>query len=69
MEPNGYHIVLVSFFQSKPDNFKHLMTMIIIYMGSPNRLKNPDVRAELAETLEVVLPKFNTDGTWDITAR
>lgn len=36
------------------------MTMILIYMGSPKRMKNPHLRARLAEALEALLP-FHKD--------
>lgn len=33
-----------------------LLTSILIYMGSPQRMKNPHLRARLAEGLEALLP-------------
>lgn len=36
------------------------MTMILVYMGSPQRMKNPHLRARLAEALEALLP-FHKD--------
>ena len=33
-----------------------LMSMIIIFMGSPERMKNPHLRAKLAEMLESLMP-------------
>ena len=32
------------------------MTLILVYMGNPDRMKNPHLRAELAETLAMLLP-------------
>ncbi|XP_020626137.1 ubiquitin conjugation factor E4 A-like [Orbicella faveolata] len=34
----------------------HLVTFFIIYMGSPERVRNPHLRAKLAETLEALVP-------------
>ncbi|XP_071033652.1 ubiquitin conjugation factor E4 A [Parasteatoda tepidariorum] len=34
----------------------HFMTMILIFMGSPERVKNPHLRAHLAEMLESLMP-------------
>ncbi|XP_071536976.1 ubiquitin conjugation factor E4 A [Panulirus ornatus] len=35
----------------------HLMSFIIVFMGSPNRMNNPHLRARLAETLESLIPE------------
>ena len=43
-------------FQSQVENMEHLMTMILAFMGSPERLTNSDLRAKLAESLETFLP-------------
>ena len=32
------------------------MTLILVFMGSPDRMKNPHLRAELAETLAALMP-------------
>lgn len=37
-------------------DLKPLMSLIIIFMGSPERLKNPHLRAKLAEMLESLMP-------------
>ncbi|EDO44825.1 predicted protein [Nematostella vectensis] len=34
----------------------HLLTFFVIYMGSPERVKNPHLRAKLAEALECLVP-------------
>lgn len=34
----------------------HLVTFFVIYMGSPERVRNPHLRAKLAETLEALIP-------------
>nr|XP_022317607.1 ubiquitin conjugation factor E4 A-like [Crassostrea virginica] len=38
------------------DKLEHFMTLILVYMGSPERMRNPHLRAELAETLAALLP-------------
>ncbi|KAL3875775.1 hypothetical protein ACJMK2_033692 [Sinanodonta woodiana] len=38
------------------DKVEHLMTLILVYMGSPDRMLNPHLRAELAETLAAIMP-------------
>jgi ubiquitin conjugation factor E4 A len=35
--------------------------MIIIFMGSPERMKNPHLRARLAEMLESLMPTLNNE--------
>ncbi|KAL8579420.1 hypothetical protein ACOMHN_026785 [Nucella lapillus] len=49
--------------QFKPDMFtvagdgiQQLMTLVLVFMGSPQCIKNPHLRAELAEMLSVLLP-------------
>lgn len=42
--------------ESHIDNMNHLMTLILVYMGSSERLGNSDMRAKLAESLETFLP-------------
>jgi ubiquitin conjugation factor E4 A len=42
-------------------NLEPLMTMIIIFMGSPERMKNPHLRARLAEMLESLMPTLNNE--------
>lgn len=34
----------------------HLMTLVLIFMGSRKRVMNPHLRAHLAEMLECLLP-------------
>jgi len=41
---------------------QHLMTLILVFMGSRERMKNPHLRAELAETLAALMPQ-NPDQT------
>lgn len=38
------------------DKLENFMTLILVYMGSPERMRNPHLRAELAETLAALLP-------------
>ncbi|XP_021351085.1 ubiquitin conjugation factor E4 A-like isoform X3 [Mizuhopecten yessoensis] len=38
------------------EKLDHFMTLILVYMGSPERMKNPHLRAELAETLSALIP-------------
>ncbi|KAK7018070.1 Ubiquitin conjugation factor E4 A [Halocaridina rubra] len=40
----------------------HLMSFIIVFMGSPNRMNNPHLRAHLAECLETLLPESGSSG-------
>lgn len=40
-----------------PDAQKSMLTMIMIFMGSSDRVRNPHLRARLAEGLESMLPK------------
>lgn len=35
----------------------HFMTLILMLMGSPERVKNPHLRAHLAEMLESLMPE------------
>ncbi|XP_054167509.1 ubiquitin conjugation factor E4 A-like [Oppia nitens] len=37
-------------------DLRPLMTLIVIFMGSSNRMKNPHLRAKLAEMLEALMP-------------
>ncbi|XP_052772600.1 ubiquitin conjugation factor E4 A-like isoform X2 [Mya arenaria] len=48
-------------YESSGSGLEHLMTLILVYMGSPDRMKNPHLRAELAETLAALMP-FNPDS-------
>jgi ubiquitin conjugation factor E4 A len=41
------------------NKLKPILSFILIYMGSPERMKNPHVRARLAEALEALLPHHN----------
>lgn len=43
-------------YQSAGDELEHLMTLILVFMGSPDRMRNPHLRASLAETLSSLMP-------------
>ncbi|XP_071105758.1 ubiquitin conjugation factor E4 A-like [Haliotis cracherodii] len=43
-------------FELAGEAVNHLMTLILVFMGSPERMKNPHLRAELAETLAALMP-------------
>ena len=51
------HIYPISLLQSGGDGLDHFMTLILVFMGSPDRMKNPHLRAELAETLAALMPQ------------
>lgn len=40
---------------------KPILTCIVTYMGSPEKMKNPHLRARLAEALETLLPYHKND--------
>lgn len=42
--------------ESAGRSLHHLVTFFVIYMGSPERVRNPHLRAKLAETLEALVP-------------
>nr|XP_006814992.1 PREDICTED: ubiquitin conjugation factor E4 A-like [Saccoglossus kowalevskii] len=44
------------------DSLGHIMSFIALYMGSQERMKNPHLRAKLAETLEALMPMENKRG-------
>lgn len=41
------------------DGIDHLMTLVLVFMGSPQRIKNPHLRAELADMLSAIIPPRN----------
>ena len=45
------------FFQDVIDKAGHLMDLILVFMGSKSRVKNPHLRAKLAEVLHEIMPK------------
>lgn len=44
-------------FELAGEKLSHFMTLILVFMGNPDRMKNPHLRAELAETLAMLLPQ------------
>jgi len=38
------------------DDLGHLLSLILVFMGSPQYMRNPHLRAGMAETLETLLP-------------
>lgn len=38
------------------ESLQHFMTMILVFMGSPERIKNPHLRAKLAQALDSLMP-------------
>lgn len=45
-----------SMFESVGEKTEHLMTYILVFMGSPDRMLNPHLRAKMAEALDALLP-------------
>lgn len=43
--------------------YGHVMDLILVFMGSQERLKNPHLRAKLAEVLHELMPKHNSAST------
>ena len=60
-------IFLILFFfdlhqSMEPSSLKSYIDVILVFMGDAKRLHNPHIRATLAETLEVILPKKNVNN-------
>ncbi|KAK8783692.1 hypothetical protein V5799_009944 [Amblyomma americanum] len=43
-------------------DLEHLMTLVLVFMGSPQRMNNPHLRARLAEMLEVLMTSSEDDS-------
>ena len=43
-------------FQLNGGILEHWMTFIIVFLGSPDRMRNPHLRAKISEGLEAMLP-------------
>ena len=43
-------------FQNEGEKISHFMTFVLVFMGSPERMKNPHLRARMAEALEALMP-------------
>ncbi|XP_023293339.2 ubiquitin conjugation factor E4 A [Lucilia cuprina] len=52
------------FIQMYPSSHDAFFKMIVLFMGSSELVKNPHLRAKLAEALEFFLPKRSTNGTF-----
>ena len=50
-------------FQSNGEKLSHLMTFVLVFMGSPERMKNPHLRARMAEALEALMPPKDQSQT------
>ena len=50
-----YYVLLT--FQTESNNLGHLLTFIMTFMGSSSRMRNPHMRAHLAEALEALMPQ------------
>uniref|UniRef100_A0A672QMS2 Ubiquitin conjugation factor E4 A n=1 Tax=Sinocyclocheilus grahami TaxID=75366 RepID=A0A672QMS2_SINGR len=46
--------------ESSAENLEHVLTFITVFMGNVDRMKNPHLRAKLAEVLEAVMPHMET---------
>jgi hypothetical protein len=47
--------------QDNAESLNHLMTFILVFMGSPSRMRNPHFRANMAEALEALMPPKQDD--------
>ena len=50
-------------FKSNGEKLSHLMTFVLVFMGSPERMKNPHLRARMAEALEALMPPKDQSQT------
>ncbi|RXN07574.1 ubiquitin conjugation factor E4 A-like protein [Labeo rohita] len=46
--------------ESSAESLEHVLTFITVFMGNVDRMKNPHLRAKLAEVLEAVMPHMET---------
>ncbi|XP_060578936.1 ubiquitin conjugation factor E4 A-like isoform X2 [Ruditapes philippinarum] len=53
---------------SNVESLEHYITVILVFMGRADRLVSSDVRAQLAEALEIIVPSIKDDGTWTESA-
>lgn len=44
-------------YETGGSGLQYFMTLILVFMGSPERMKNPHLRAKLAETLAALMPE------------
>lgn len=52
-----------SLFQFAGEKLEHMMSFVLVFMGSPDRMNNPHLRAKLAEALEFLKPPEKTSAT------
>ena len=38
------------------EKLEHLLTFVLVFMGSPSYMRNPHLRARMAEALEAIMP-------------
>ncbi|ELU16797.1 hypothetical protein CAPTEDRAFT_225184 [Capitella teleta] len=50
-------------FELNGDKLEPLMTFILVYMGSPERMNNPHLRARMAEALDALIPPSDISST------
>lgn len=58
------HFPSGQFIQMYPSSHDAFFKMIVLFMGSSELVKNPHLRAKLAEALEFFLPKRSNGGTF-----
>ena len=62
-------MLFLRYFEIKPKVFslksglEPFMVMSILFMGSPQRMRNPHLRAKMAEMLEALLPTVQANIT------
>ena len=62
-------MLFLRYFEIKPkvlnlkSGLEPFMVMIILFMGSPQRMRNPHLRAKMAEMLEALLPTVQANIT------
>ena len=56
-------------FEQNGEYLPQLLDFILCFMGSPKWVKNPHLRARLAESLENMLPMHNLEGTVQIVVK
>ncbi|KAI0207125.1 Ubiquitin conjugation factor E4 A [Lamellibrachia satsuma] len=52
-----------SLFQFAGEKLEHMMSFVLVFMGSPDRMNNPHLRAKLAEALEFLKPPDDTSSS------
>ncbi|GFS09230.1 ubiquitin conjugation factor E4 A [Elysia marginata] len=62
---NHIHRFEESVLESEETKIEHLLSFVLVYMSSPQRMKNPHLRAELAEMLSSLMPVHISDSQPD----